>query len=946
MQFSLMRKTLLGLALFASTIGLAATLRAADRDEGLELFESKIRPVLVKRCYECHSEQAARVRGGLRVDVREGLRKGGDSGEPAVVPGEVDQGTLLGALRHESYEMPPDGKLPDTVVADFARWIRLGAPDPRDGAAEKPRPKEVNWDEARQRWAFIKPQRIAPPAVTDPSESALPLTDIDRFLLERMEREGLEPAPEADPYTLLRRLTFDLTGLPPTPEAVRRFTSNPSPQAWEAEVDRLLDSRAFAERWGRHWLDVARFAESSGGGRSLMFPHAWRFRDYVISSFERDKPFDQFLTEQIAGDLLPYESPDQRDDQLIGSGYLILGAINYELQDKELLEMEVIDEQLETIGRGFLAMTMSCARCHDHKFDPISMRDYYSLAGIFSSTEAITPGNVSGYVTEALGSDEERQHRQEHERLVAAAKQRVSELQSRLKGQRERKPSPGGVVVDNQQAQLEGQWKSSTHTKPFEGEDYVHDMQEGKGRNRAVFTTRLPAPGKYEVYVSYTPGESRATKVPVTIGASSGEVRVTMNQREAPTHGPYVLIGQFDFGAEARVVVTTEGTEGFHVTVDAVRWVAADLATGDARAALEGDDAITVRERLRRELDAAKQEVARLEGEAPPAAPVAMCVRDRAHPADDHLRIRGQVRSLGDLVPRGWMSVIELPESEHITIPADVSGRLQLAQWLTSPSHPLTSRVMANRIWKHLMGEGIVATLDNFGSMGEPPTHPELLDHLAITFREDGWSIKRLIRRIVTTRAYRRSSEATDQQIAKDPENHWLARARRRRLDAEALRDSMLAVSDLLKPFDGGRTITKLSAYDLGYQFGDVRERSVYVPAFRNARLELLEVFDAANPNLVTGRRAVSTLPTQALFLLNSPFVQQQSEAIAKRLLQIAPDRRLEEAFLLLLQRPACETEMDWARGIVDGVDPADEAERWSRFAQLLLASVDYRYLY
>ena len=523
---------------------------------GLELFETKIRPVLIQHCYECHSAKSKRLRGGLRVDIRDGLRKGGESGDPCVVPGKPEEGTLLGALRHDDYEMPPAGKLSDAIIKDFEQWIRLGAPDPRDGLAESRKPHAVDLEAGRRLWAFRKPQKSDVPQLNGIWKDWAK-TDIDHFIAAKLQAANLEPSKDADRHTLLRRLTYDLTGLPPTPEAIRRFVADEAPDALEREVDRLLGSKAFAERWARHWLDVARFAESSGGGRSLMFPHAWRYRDYVIRSFQQDKPFNRFLTEQIAGDLMPGDRPEQRDDQLIGLGDPVLGAINYELQDKQLLEMEVIDEQLEAIGRGFMGMTLACARCHDHKFDPISTRDYYSLAGIFSSTRAITPGNVSGYVTRELGPPEAQERLQTHTRLLAEANKQLKRRQAerdklaRRLTTKDVNSRSAGLIVDDKQAKLVGQWKSSTFSDQRYGDQYIHDAQMGKGHWSAAFNFQLPSAGRYEVWVAYNHQASRALRVPIAIHHAGGVAKTLLNQQLPPADAPFQSVGDFQFGREA-----------------------------------------------------------------------------------------------------------------------------------------------------------------------------------------------------------------------------------------------------------------------------------------------------------------------------------------------------------------------------------------------------------
>jgi len=379
---------------------------AADEHAGIEFFEKKIRPVLVQHCYECHAADSKAIKGSLLLDSREGWRKGGDSG-PSIVSGKPNDSLLIKALRHEDgLEMPPKGKLSDEVINDFVKWVELGAPDPRKGGPVKIIKREIDIKAGQQFWSF-KP--IAAPSIPAVKAAHWPDSTIDRFVLAKLEAAGIQPNADADRTTLLRRVSFDLIGVPPSPAEMDAFAADQSPEAYGNVVDRLLASPQFGERWGRHWLDLARFAESSGGGRSMIFPEAWRYRDYVIRSFNDNKPFDRFVLEQLAGDLLTAESPQQREEQLVATALLALGPTNYEEQDKLALEFDVVDEQLETLSRTFLGMTVGCARCHDHKFDPIPTRDYYAMAGILRSTHLLIHDNVSKWLETPLpmSSDQE-----------------------------------------------------------------------------------------------------------------------------------------------------------------------------------------------------------------------------------------------------------------------------------------------------------------------------------------------------------------------------------------------------------------------------------------------------------------------------------------------------------------------------------------------------------
>ena len=772
------------LAVWLAACACAANEPESPSAEQLKFFEAKIRPVLIEHCYSCHSAEAKELKAGLLVDHRAGLLAGGDSG-PAVVVGKPDESLLLEALKYESYEMPPDGKLPSEVIADFERWIAIGLPDPRAGKVVRAGPT-IDIEQSRQFRTFRPLSRPDAPPV---NETSWPLDEVDNFILAALEGKGLAPSADADRATWLRRVTFDLIGLPPTPQEIDTFIADQSADAYERTVDRLLASPHFGERWGRHWLDVARFAESSGGGRSLVFKDAWRYRDYVIKSFNEDKPLDTFIVEQIAGDLLSHETSEAEQEHLVATAYLLLGAHNYEEQDKQQLEMDVVDEQLDTIGRGLLGMTLACARCHDHKFDPIPTADYYALAGILRSTDVLVHENVS------------------------------------------------------------------------------------------TWTTR-PLPMKPDERAAIEKHEAKVAKMQAKVDAAK--------EAEPPE-------------------------------------------TPERIAALE-------------------KKLKQLKAKAPPR-PETMAVGDAKTFADCQICVRGSVRQRGAAVPRGVLQVATL---EPVAMPTDESGRRELAHWIASPDNPLTARVYVNRTWHYLFGAGLVRTLDNFGTTGEKPSHPVLLDYLAGRFIDEGWSTKKLVRSLVLSHTYRMSRSYNPHAAAVDPENRLLWRMNSRRLDAESLRDAMLAVSGKLDLEMGGPNIrdpkvAKQNSGDTpteyGYQFADFR-RSVYTPAFRNRVHELFEVFDFANHNAAVAQRSVTTVAPQALWMLNSPFVMEQARAAAERALarENASDaQRIKQAFREALGRPPTAEESAISQRAIR--DNPDRVAAWEQLFQALFASLDFRYL-
>jgi hypothetical protein len=933
--------------------------------EQLAFFESKIRPVLVQHCYKCHSAESKDIRGGLLVDSRQGLLQGGDSG-PAVVPGDASAGQLLAALRHESVEMPPDRRLPDAVIADFQHWIEAGAADPRNGSAPRPRSIGIDVAAGRQFWSFQPVKRPEVPLAGDDWARS----EIDRFLASRWQQAGLQPPVDAPPEVLLRRLTWVLTGLLPTLEQQIAFS-----KAWDQDpevamattVDQLLHSIQYAERFGRHWLDVVRFAESTGGGRSMMLPDAWRFRDYVIQSVNADKPLPQLIREHIAGDLLPAATDAQNDEQITGAGYLMLGAINYEEQDKEQLRMDVVDEQIDAIGRTFLGMTLGCARCHDHKFDPIPTADYYALAGIFRSTKSLTPGNVCGWVTKSLrqGVDQAAQQAWkerdlELDREIAALKKKSSGKAASAGRATPVSTSPiPGVIIDDGDAQLEGSWTQSSFQQPYFGDGYRHSGMPRTG-TKATYSAQLPAAGEYLVRMVINHGQSRSEKVPLVIRHDDGETQLSVSQKVAATGlGGFTELGRFRFSTAQPAIVEVLAADAApgHVIIDAVHFIrTSDIPPGGFTApalttAPNATNAPTadIAARLK-QLEADRKAHAK----AKPPLPVAMCVEDEAQPADWHLHIRGEIRNLGPVIPRGFLQVATPEEKSAVASIAskDSSGRLELAEWLASPANPLTARVYVNRLWLHVMGEGLVRTPDNFGSTGEAPTHPELLDWLAHAFvHQDHSSTRAMLRRLCLSRAFRMASAESPEVLRNDPENRLWNRGIRRRMDAESLRDCLLQTSGLLDlSVSGGPRIAKLATYDNEYRHEDHEMlcRSIYIPIFRNTMLDLFEVFDAANPNSVTGRRTTSTRPAQALFMLNSPFVTSNARKAAEKLLQQAhtekldPASRIDRAVRICLNRPATQAE---TLLLTPGPSDADSVDHWSAIFHALYSSVDFRYI-
>ncbi len=833
---------------------------AVPDKKGIAFFEKRIRPVLVESCYECHStKEGAKLKGGLALDSREGLLQGGESG-PSIVPGSPEDSLLIEAIRHDGLEMPPEKKLPAAVIADFVAWVKMGAPDPREGGKVPAAKKEIDIDAGRNFWAFQPPKAVEPPTVKDKQWAK---TDIDKFVLATLEKNKLKPVADADRRTWIRRVTLDLIGLIPTPAEVDAFVNDKSPQAAEAVVDRLLASPQFGERWGRHWLDVARFAESNGNTDNVSFPHAWRYRDYVIGAFNSDKPFDQFIREQIAGDLLPSENAKQRDEHLVATGFLALGS-KPRAQNNPDFQMDVVAEQIEVATTGFMALTVACARCHDHKFDPIPTREYYAMAGLFTSTDTLySAGGGQGNgrqkntgFHQLTGVGDAAEARQKHETALAELREQRQKLTADLR-------------------------KLGAVEKP-----------------------------------------------------SAAANKAKQNPKKAAKQQP---------AAKTDDAIAVEFKAPKNVS---------------------DDDANKIKQ-LSEDLRHCLDEIKDLQANAPPAGELAMGVRDAKKPTDCQICIRGDSKNLGAAVPRGVVSVATIGELPKIS--SNESGRLQLANWIASANNPLTARVTANRVWLHLFGRGLVASVDNFGELGEKPSHPELLDQLALQFVRDGWSIKKLVRSLVLTRTYGLASSHVAKNYEADPDNIHLWRHSPHRMDSDQIRDAILASSGQLDLDPMPASIVAKSAEEVVQQgrlnpatFSDasMRHRSVYLPIVRNAMPEALELFDAPDPSLVIGVRDVTTVPSQSLFLMNSQFLVQQSRHFAERLLAVGDlgdSARVAMAFRIALNRePSAKESTESTEFIKRSESVIESAEKnkeqirvraWAAFCQALLASAEFRYV-
>lgn len=782
--------------------------------EDTAFFESRIRPALVKYCHECHSAESGKTKGGLRVDTREALLKGGESG-PAVVPRSLEKSLLFQAItsQDKDAQMPPKGKLPDAVIADLRRWIEMGAPDPRvaQTVAAVPVKTAVDVEKGRVFWAYQPLKKPSPQVV---SGAPWARTDIDRFVQAGLEAKRLRPVADADAAVLVRRLFFVLLGLPPSPEAVEHWTKliSPAPGALDQKavaslVDALLRTPHFGEHWGRHWLDVARFAESTGGDRNNITMHAWRYRDYVIDAFNADKPFDQFVREQIAGDLLPSTDKARKAAALVATGFLALGVKNVGEEDGEKFHAEMVDEQIDATTRAFLGTSAACARCHDHKSDPIPQADYYALAAIFRAT-------------------------------------------------------------DTRYGLIKAQSKHTTA---------LLDLT-GMGPPPAM------PPASKEKLAELTKARDDAAKA-------------VEDAMKAIRSGENVFRGK-------------------------LRRLRSD------------------REETAAALDAfAKDGTTRV---------LAMGAQARESAPETRLLVRGEPDKPAQVVKPGVLQVLAPRGGSAFPASAKGGGRMEYAEWIASPRNPLTARVMANRVWHWMFGQGLVRTVDDFGATGEAPSHPALLDFLAARLIENQWSIKALIREIALSRTWQLGSGFSEAQFAVDPENRLLWRANQRRLEAESVRDAMLWVSGRLeraRPL--GTLLTAAGEATVGQNVFEpvIRElnsnhRSVYLPRVRNLMPEVLDLFDAPDASMVTGTRSTTASPLQALFMVNSPLLAEQSAAFASRIAAQPTERQTDFAWMAALGRPPTARERELAAKFLQTLGKQDRA--LATLAQSLFCTAEF----
>jgi hypothetical protein len=874
----------------------------ADDADKIAFFEAKIRPVLVENCLKCHGETKHNAK--LRLDSKAALLKGGVSG-PAIVPGKAKDSLLIKAIRHVDPElkMPAkEKKLPEAVIVDFEKWIDMGAPDPRDRVPKQSlgtrqaEASSIDWKAARQFWSIQPLKKTELPQVQN---SIWAKTPIDRFILARLEREKLQPVRAATKRELIRRASFDLTGLPPTPYEVEAFLKDDAPNAFEKVIDRLLQSPHYGERWGRYWLDVARYAEDQAHTFAVVpNTNAWRYRDWVIAALNEDMPYDRFVKLQIAADLIEMDDAG-RIKNLPALGFFGLGAQYYKNTDAAKAAADELDDRVDTLTRGFLGLTVSCARCHDHKFDPIPQQDYYSLAGIFSSCKI---SNVQ------LASQDLLDKVQKHQDLIrkvdgdvkAFVRAEKTELAERFQNDVAR------YLLSTWRYQIQKKtqpaWSINQQAKKDNVETYY--------LTRCVeYLKKPPAATGLINFKRLTPeDEDKAVAFAVSFERKAQEV-IALRDKKQPLDKTQsdILTGFF---GDAGVFAPTDTELKTKLSVEkSKRW-----------------------EEMKAQLAKVQKE------DISKTLPIAHGLAETT-PANLKVFLRGNPAKLGEEAPRRFLRILAGDEPKPFT---QGSGRLELADALASKDNPLTARVMVNRVWQYHFGRPIVGTPSNFGQLGDRPTHPELLDYLACRFMETGWSMKKLHREIMLSAVYQLSSDQNEKNFAIDGDNRWLWRMNRRRLDVESWRDAMLAVSGKLDARLGGPT-TNLAAVDNN-------RRTVYAKISRHDLNYVLRLFDFPDANITSERRNETTVPQQQLFVLNSPFVIETAKALAARVQKEASSdaERVQRAFTLTYGRPASAEETRIFVSFLQGQDTepmANRLTRWERVAQILIGSNEFMYV-
>ena len=883
-----------------------------------EFFEKRVRPLLAAKCYSCHGDKVKM--GGLSLSTDVGLAHAIQSG--VIARNDSEHSRLYRAVLYsEAVKMPPAGKLPAEEIATLRTWIESGAHVP-SAAAVSTLPKGVTAED-RKHWAFQPIRTIPAPQV---KQSGWARTPIDRFILSKLEQKGIRPAPAANKYTLLRRVTFDLIGLPPTLDEMAAFQSDNSPEAFAKVVDRLLASPHYGERWGRHWLDVARYADSTGMDEDNLYPHAWRYRDYVVRSFNEDTPYNEFIKQQIAGDLLPAKTQDERARNIVATGFLAIGPKPLAQQDRLQMIYDVVDEQIDTTTKAFLGLTVACARCHDHKFDPIPTTDYYGLASIFASTTGFRnqgrPSAISYMHYTPL--DQAAYDRFQTHQWQTLAKQ--MEMEDALSEDTNRE---NALLRSKVSDTLTAAWKVQFKGMPLDAAASEHNVEQ----------VRL---AKWVKWLATTDGKARSTYLKQWYTATAENI-----EEVAKAYGDQYAKSGAKWDTRLENWRTRYAKESLQ-----------DRALPERPTFPPDDDpffaATTFKGGPMELAESARVQLLRAEWKQlldtmPPKPELASAVAEGPS-VDQRVFVRGSLHSPGEPVTKHFPVVISGATPAK---PIKGSGRLELADWLTNPDNPLTARVMVNRIWQGHFGEALVRTPNNWGKTGEPPTHPELLDYLAKRFMEGGWSIKALHREILLSSVYQMSSKVSNETRELDPGNRLWSRFNRVRMSVEQMRDALLALDGSLDTTMGGSLFPTGKGKRERIEVDEMKRRSLYMPLRRGNLPSLFSTFDFGDATTASEGRTRTNVAPQALFLMNSQFVIERSRGLAQKLLKDAeaPDTtRVKQAYLTVLGRHPDSSELDSALTYIGSLEkrlgkPDAKTSAWASYCHVLMAANEFLYV-
>jgi len=911
----------------------------------VELFEKNARPLFSSKCQGCHN--AKLKSGGLDFSSPEAIKDAASLGifGKSSAPQES---VLVRALSYENQiKMPPQGKLPPETIAAIRDWLAAGAPLPATtpsagnslaGTGVRPVAlRGVITDADKNFWSF-KPLSQAPPPT--PQRGDWAINQIDRFILANLDKNGLKPAPQADKTTLLRRATFDLTGLPPTTKELEEFLADKSLNAYEKVVDRLLASPRYGERWGRHWLDVMRYADSTGSDEDHRYPHAWRYRDYVVQAFNDDMPYDQFVREQLAGDILaadPNSGVGYRG--IIATGFLGLGKKALAQKDLPLKRYDVVDDQIEVTAKAFLGLTVNCARCHDHKFDPIATKDYYQLAAIFSSTLSFTGGETGDPVQTPLAAPGEFEAFKKQWTAYNDLQKKVTGIIDFDKDAREKRDLGEKQIA----ASMQAAYRVYAENEPI----------------AAVAADTKLDPKQLARWVEYLKDKKRPELAGWQAATNRTRADIAAQYQEDFRRSAYQYEQDLGWWRQARINFANAGKiAGPHPTTSAEKdpFFTAVWQNGGPLHRTRDEQLAALSPEARKDLERLLAESAETEKTLPTKeVPMANAVKE-GETMDQKVFVRGDYHNLGDPVDRNGPSILRLsaPFPEVKT----KSGRLELAEWLVDPRNPLPSRVMANRIWQGHFGEGIVRTPDNYGRLGERPTDPELLDYLAKTFIENRWSIKRMNRMIMLSKTYQMSAAFDEETKSKDPENRLLSHYPRQRLSVEEIRDAYLALGGDLDLTMGGTldpavgTDGETSANRISMNPESTNRRSIYLPLRRSNLPTLYTLFDFGDATTPDGKRSSTTVATQALFVMNSPLVMREAKSLTDTVLkqEKSGKRRMDDIYLRVLGRQPDANEIDKGLSYVQSLrqkwNQIDEEKAWASFTHALMASNEFMFVY